>query len=126
MTSSYCNVKDMFNDITNHPDFSQRLKNWKSGPNDANGCNSKGSEKPAKCTGDADRGCCLNDSEIACYSSNNLNAARSKLDADLREIYQPETSRANTFQSNLEATMLTGVVWAMLGTTVLYYAFTKI
>jgi hypothetical protein len=113
----------MFNDVTNHPDFSQRLKNWKSGEN---GCVSTGSAKPTECTNATDIGCCLNDSEIACYSNYILNNARSNLDADLREIYQPETSRASTFQSNLEATMLTGVVWAMLGTTVLYYAFTKI
>ena len=64
--------------------------------------------------------------EQACYSSYMLGKSREKLDSDLQEIHRPETSRAYTFQSNLETTMLTGIVWAMLGTTVLYYAFTKI
>jgi hypothetical protein len=31
-----------------------------------------------------------------------------------------------TFDENYQTTMLTGVLWAALGTTVLYYAFTKI
>ena len=64
--------------------------------------------------------------EQACYYSYTLGKSREKLDSDLQEIHRPETSRAYTFQSNLETTMLTGIVWAMLGTTVLYYAFTKI
>jgi hypothetical protein len=66
------------------------------------------------------------DQEKSCFYSYTLGKSREKLDADLQEIYQPETSRARTFQTNLETTMLTGIVWAMLGTTVLYYAFTKI
>ena len=70
-------------------------------------------------------GSCTPD-EQACYYSYMLGKSREKLDSDLQEIHRPETSRAYTFQSNLETTMLTGIVWAMLGTTVLYYAFTKI
>ena len=66
------------------------------------------------------------DNEKPCYYSYMLGKSREKLDSDLQEIHRPETSRAYTFQSNLETTMLTGIVWAMLGTTVLYYAFTKI
>ena len=113
----------MLNDVTNHPDFSQRLNNWKT-----RGCTSTGESNPKKCDNakTQDTACCLNDNEIACYSSHELSKLRTNVDSNLREIYQPETSRANTFNSNLETTMLTGVIWAMLGTTVLYYAFTKI
>jgi hypothetical protein len=68
----------------------------------------------------------LTDKEAACYSSYMLNQSRQKLDGDLHQIYDPANSVASTYQSNYEYTMLTGVVWAMLGTTVLYYAFTKI
>jgi hypothetical protein len=69
---------------------------------------------------------CATPADQACYYSYMLGKSREKLDSDLQEIHRPETSRAYTFQSNLETTMLTGIVWAMLGTTVLYYAFTKI
>jgi len=69
---------------------------------------------------------CTTPDDKACYYSYMLGKSREKLDSDLQEIHRPETSRAYTFQSNLETTMLTGIVWAMLGTTVLYYAFTKI
>ena len=120
MSSSYCDINNMLNDVTNHPDFSQRLNNWKT-----HRCTSAGASKP-NCTNKQDTSCCLNDNEIACYSSHELSKLRTNVDSNLREIYQPETSRANTFYSNLETTMLTGVIWAMLGTTVLYYAFTKI
>jgi hypothetical protein len=73
-----------------------------------------------------DPNCCLTKDEAACYSSYKLGQTRSALESNLQEIYHPETSTSNAFQSNLETTMLTGIVWAMLGTTVLYYAFTKI
>jgi len=67
-----------------------------------------------------------NEQEFACYANYNLTNKRNKLDANLEEIYQPQNSRFATFDSNYQTTMLTGVIWAMLGTTVLYYAFTKI
>lgn len=66
------------------------------------------------------------DNEAACYASYKLGKAREKLDASLADIYQPENSKSATFDSNYQTTMLTGIVWAALGTTVLYYAFTKI
>lgn len=78
-----------------------------------------------QCTKKNGEGICTAE-EQACYYSYMLGKSREKLDSDLQEIHRPETSRAYTFQSNLETTMLTGIVWAMLGTTVLYYAFTKI
>ena len=67
-----------------------------------------------------------NDDEFACYSNYRLTMKRNKLDSNLEEIYNPQNGRFATFDSNYQTTMLTGVIWAMLGTTVLYYAFTKI
>ena len=119
MSSSYCDINNMLNDVTNHPQFAQRLKNWKTKT-----CTAP--SNPNKCKDADDKQCCLTDDEIACYSSHELSKLRTNVDANLREIYQPETSRANMFNSGLETTMLTGIIWAMLGTTVLYYAFTKI
>jgi hypothetical protein len=108
----------MLNDVTNHPQFAQRLKNWKT---------KQYTTSKSTCVNAAeDPDCGLTDDEIACYSSHELSKLRTNVDANLREIYQPETSRANMFNSGLETTMLTGIIWAMLGTTVLYYAFTKI
>jgi hypothetical protein len=69
-------------------------------------------------------GCSQN--EFACYANHTLSKQRKQLDSNLAEIYQPQNSRIATLDSNYHATMLTGVIWAMLGTTVLYYAFTKI
>ena len=66
------------------------------------------------------------DSEFACYANYNLTKSRQKLDSDLQNIYQPQNSPMATFDENYQTTMLTGVLWAALGTTVLYYAFTKI
>lgn len=121
MSSSYCNVNNMKNDVIGHPDFEKRLQHWTS----ASKCTPISAPiLETTCSNSAT--CCLTDAEIACYSSYQLGKSREKLDADLKDIYQPETSQANVFQSNLETTILTGVVWAMLGTTILYYAFTKI
>jgi len=66
------------------------------------------------------------DADFACYANYNLTEMRNKLDADLADIHQPQYSTSATFDSNYQTTMLTGLIWAMLGTTVLYYAFTKI
>ena len=64
--------------------------------------------------------------EFACYANYTLSKQRKQLDSNMAEIYQPQNSRIATLDSNYHTTMLTGVIWAMLGTTVLYYAFTKI
>lgn len=110
--SSYCNIEQLKTDSMNHPYFTERLNNW------TNGC-SVGTNT------DASNGC-LTDAELACYSSYKLGTTREKLDMSLVNIYQPQTSTTATFDSNYQTTMLTGVIWAALGTTVLYYAFTKI
>ena len=117
--ASYCDLNAMKSDDVNHPYFTARLKNWTSGS--GSGCTA--STKSVK---DLSGNDCLTDAEISCYSSYTLGSAREKLDNSLVSIYQPENSRSATFDSNYQMTMLTGVVWAALGTTVLYYGFTKI
>jgi len=119
--SSYCDINKLAADSTNHPFFTQRMNNWKNGPNGANGCIPySGSVSGLNANS------CLTDSEIACYSNYTLETARKQLDNSLSEIYNSNSSKSATFDSNYQATMLTGVIWAALGTTVLYYAFTKI
>ena len=113
--SSYCDINKLKNDSANHPYFTERLGNWESGCELENNDASSLTEMS-----------CLTDSEVACYSSYKLGSTREKLDASLTNIYQPQGSPSSTFDSNYQTTMLTGVVWAALGTTVLYYAFTKI
>jgi hypothetical protein len=66
------------------------------------------------------------DSDFACYANHNLTMSRQKIDSNLQNIYQPQNSPIASFDENYQATMLTGVLWAALGTTVLYYGFTKI
>lgn len=66
------------------------------------------------------------EAEFACYANYNLEKSRQKLDSDLQNIYQPQNGPMVSFDESYQTTMLTGVLWAALGTTVLYYAFTKI
>ena len=66
------------------------------------------------------------DSDFACYANYNLTKSRQKLDSELQNIYQPQYGPTAPFDENYQTTMLTGVLWAAVGTTVLYYAFTKI
>lgn len=66
------------------------------------------------------------DSDYACFSHYTLKNAREQLDPKIAELYNPPNSIRNGTESNFDATMLSGVLWVMLGTTALYYAFTKI
>ena len=106
---SYCDASQFESDTTYHPNFTSRLNNW---------------TKDSPCT--ADTSGCLTESEIACYSSYMLGKKRLEVDSSLVNIYQPQNSKTAAFDSNYHTTILTGVLWAALGTTVLYYAFTKI
>lgn len=65
------------------------------------------------------------DSDYACYANYQLNQKRQLLDPQMAELYSGEGSIQHIHNVNYDSTMLSGVVWAMLGTTVLYYAFTK-
>jgi hypothetical protein len=114
--SSYCDIDKLKKDTKNHPFFTQRLGIW-----ETQKCEPKSGD--ASSLGETS---CLTDSELACYSSYVLGTTREKLDTSLTNIYNPQGSPSSTFDSNYQTTMLTGVVWAALGTTVLYYAFTKI
>jgi hypothetical protein len=107
--SSHCDIKE----LEKHPYFTERLNNWKT----------------QKCTigvNTTNANGCLTDDELACYANNDLQNTRAQLDSTLTNIYQPQNSAMSSFDSNYQTTMLTAVVWAALGTTVLYYAFTKI
>ena len=100
-----CDINEL---IKNDPGLNARLEKW----------------KLSKCITDSSG--CITDAEFACYANSELNSKRQELDTSLKAIYQPQNAISASFDSNYNATMLTGVVWAMLGTTVLYYAFTKI
>jgi len=71
----------------------------------------------------ATQGC--SDADYACYANYNLNQLRQNLDPKMAELYSGQGSIQQINNANFESTMLSGVIWAMLGTTVLYYAFTK-
>lgn len=113
---SFCDIEKLANDIKNHPNFINRLEKWKSGPNGINGC---------QIGYKTDKDGCLTEEEVACYTNYVLSSKRAELDTSLRLIYQPQIDRYASFDSTYNATMLTGVIWAMLGTTILYYTFTK-
>jgi hypothetical protein len=102
--------------MKDHPNFTARLNNWTKGKNGMGGC-----------TVDIGTGSdgCLTTEELDCYYSYSLGKSREKLNASIADIYNPQNSISATYDSNYHTTMLTGIVWAMLGTTVLYYAFTK-
>jgi PAN domain len=48
---------------------------------------------------------------------------RDNMDNKVAEIYHATGTNTAAFEDNFRTTMLVGVVWAMLGTTVLYYTF---
>lgn len=48
---------------------------------------------------------------------------RDNMDRKVAEIYQSHGTNTLTLDENYRNTMMLGVVWAMLGTTVLYYTF---
>lgn len=115
--SSYCDIEKLKIDATNHPNLTNRLVNWES-TNDCRPYDKNNNPYQNNTT-------CLTDDEKACYSSYKIGTTRKKVDAALENIYQPNTSINASFDSNYNTTMLTGVLWAALGTTVLYYAFVK-
>lgn len=70
-------------------------------------------------------GATCTDADYACYASYKLDQKRKQLDPDMAELYSGPGSIKNVNNVHFESAMLSGVIWAMLGTTVLYYAFTK-
>ena len=67
-----------------------------------------------------------NDLEYACYANYTLTKLRNDIDPKLAQLYSSTNSIEAINRSIYESTVLSGIIWAMLGTTVLYYAFTKI
>lgn len=67
---------------------------------------------------------CSNE-EYACYANYTLNKKRQELDPKMAELYANAGTIRGVNNVHYDSTMLSGVIWAMLGTTVLYYAFTK-
>lgn len=65
------------------------------------------------------------DADYACYANYNLNKRRQELDPKMAELYANSGTIQGVNNVHYDTTMLSGVIWAMLGTTVLYYAFTK-
>lgn len=61
---------------------------------------------------------------LSCWkdASNNQISTLNKVSSELSS-YKPIKS---SYDEKYDSSMMAGVVWAMLGTTVLYYAFTKI
>jgi hypothetical protein len=67
---------------------------------------------------------CSNE-DYACYANYTLNKKRQELDPKMAELYANTGTIRGVNNVHYDSTMLSGVIWAMLGTTVLYYAFTK-
>lgn len=76
-------------------------------------------------SGSIQLGGAANNNDYACYAHYSLENARTRLDPQIAELYNPPNSIRNASESNFDATMLSGVLWVMLGTTAIYYAFTK-
>lgn len=57
---------------------------------------------------------------------NDVLKLRSELDAKLKELYSTEDSRMNEYANYYDTTMYVGILWTILATSGLYYAFTKL
>jgi hypothetical protein len=109
-----CDINNFIKDA-NHPFFIQRASVWETTKRIEPVVNSNTANTAS-----------LSSDEAACYANYMLTNKRIQLDQSLEEINTPYESTTYTYDSNYQTTMLTGLVWAALGTTVLYYAFTKI
>jgi uncharacterized iron-regulated protein len=67
-----------------------------------------------------------NDNDKACFAKYNTENLRSNLQAKKNEITEHPNSTKSISESNFDATMLSGVLWVTLGTTLLYYTFSKL
>ena len=60
---------------------------------------------------------------------NNYNAMaqhRAGLDLKLQQLYNVDNSIPNLYQSQLDSTVYSGVLWTILATTLIYYVFIKL
>ena len=61
-----------------------------------------------------------------CKNDTVIRAIGDDIDTKTREIYQSPGSVSHSFNENYQTTMMVGVIWAMVGTTVLYYTFSQL
>ena len=51
---------------------------------------------------------------------------RSDLDLKLQQLYNLQNTAPNTYQTQLDSTVYSGILWTVLATTLIYYVFTKL
>jgi hypothetical protein len=59
-------------------------------------------------------------------SYNDMTQLRSSLDLKLQQLYNIDNSIPNLYQSQLDSTVYSGVLWTILATTLIYYVFIKL
>lgn len=59
-------------------------------------------------------------------SFSEIQSLRSELDAKLGELYHLDNSIYSENKMNYDTTIYTGLLWTVLGTSMLYYVFTKL
>lgn len=56
----------------------------------------------------------------------NLVSKRSNLDLQLQQLYNLQNTAPNTYQTQLDSTVYSGILWTVLATSLIYYVFTKL
>ena len=59
-------------------------------------------------------------------SYNSIKLKRAQLDQKLQELYNVDNSIPQLYQSQLDSTVYSGILWTVLATTLLYYVFIKL
>lgn len=59
-------------------------------------------------------------------SYNSIKLKRAQLDQKLQELYNVDNSIPQLYQSQLDSTVYSGILWTVLATTLLYYIFIKL
>jgi len=59
-------------------------------------------------------------------SYNDLVNHRSNLDLKLQKLYNLQNSSPNIYQTQLDSTVYSGILWTVLATTLIYYVFIKL
>ena len=57
---------------------------------------------------------------------NDMAQRRAGLDLKLQQLYNVDNSIPNLYQSQLDSTVYSGVLWTILATTLIYYVFIKL
>jgi hypothetical protein len=56
----------------------------------------------------------------------NLVSKRSNLDLQLQQLYNLQNTAPNTYETQLDSTVYSGILWTVLATSLIYYVFTKL